>query len=64
MVLGTKSGNDHKWVYRFATLTVVGENVAFTPAMMPVEKEMGRGEIVHKVVSTAQERSGRNRTGR
>ena len=43
------------WAYRFATLTVVGENVAFTPAIVPVEKGMTRGEIVHELVSTAQE---------
>jgi len=55
MVLGTKSGDEHEWAYRFATLTVVGENVAFTPAMVPVEKRMTRGEIVHELVSTAQE---------
>lgn len=55
MVLGTKSGDEHEWAYRFATLTVVGENVAFTPAMVPVEKGMTRGELVHELVSTAQE---------
>jgi hypothetical protein len=55
MVLGTKSGDEHEWAYRFATLTVVGENVAFTPAMVPVEKRLTRSEIVHELVSTAQE---------
>ena len=55
MVMGTKSGDEHEWAYRFATLTVVGENVAFTPAMMPVERGMTRGEIVRELVSTAQE---------
>lgn len=55
MVLGTKSGDEHEWAYRFATLTVVGENVAFTPALVPVEKGMTRGEIVRDLVSTAQE---------
>lgn len=55
MVLGTKSGDEHKWAYRFATLTVVGDSVAFTPAMVPVEKGMTRGEIVRELVSTAQE---------
>lgn len=55
MVLGTKSGDEHEWAYRFATLTVVGEKIAFTPAMVPVEEGMTRGEIVHELVSTAQE---------
>jgi hypothetical protein len=50
MVLGTKSGDEHEWAYRFATLTVVGENVAFTPAMAPVEKGMNRDEIVNDLV--------------
>jgi hypothetical protein len=55
MVLGTKSGDEHELAYRFATLTVVGENVAFTPAMVPVGQGLTRGEIVHDLVSTAQE---------
>ena len=54
MVLGTKSGDKHEWAYRFATLTVVGENVAFTPAMVPLEQGLTRGEIAHDLVSTAQ----------
>ena len=46
MVLGTKSDDEHEWAYRFATLTVVGENVAFTPTMVPIERRLTRGEIV------------------
>lgn len=53
MVMGAPRTKAYDWCYKFATLTVVGENVKFTLAMRPVQK----GELVGTIVSDLLEQA-------
>jgi len=55
MVQGTPNSKAYDWCYKFATLTVVGENVKFTLAMRPVAKGERVGEVVRDLYWTARE---------
>lgn len=55
MVQGAPSTKAYDWCYKFATLTVVGENVKFTLAMRPVQKGDMVGEVVRDLLWQAQE---------
>lgn len=55
MVMGAPPSKAYDWCYKFATLTVVGENVKFTLAMRPVEKGDRIGEIVRELFWRARE---------
>jgi len=55
MVQGTPDSKAYDWCYKFATLTVVGENIKFTLAMRPVEKGELVGEIVRDLYWAARE---------
>jgi hypothetical protein len=55
MVMGTPDSKSYDWCYKFATLTVVGENIKFTLAMRPVEKVERVGEVVRDLYWTAYE---------
>jgi len=46
MIQGAPRSKAYDWCYKFATLTIVGENVKFTLAMRPVKK----GELVGTVL--------------
>ena len=55
MVMGAPRTKSYDWCYKFATLTVVGENVKFTLAMRPVKKGDTIGEIVRDLFWQARE---------
>ena len=55
MVMGAPRTKAYDWCYKFATLTVVGENVKFTLAMCPVQKGDRIGEIVRELFWQARE---------
>lgn len=55
MVMGAPGTKSYGWCYKFATLTVVGENVKFTLAMRPVQKGDLVGEIVRDLLRDARE---------
>jgi hypothetical protein len=55
MVMGAPSTKSYEWCYKFATLTVVGENVRFTLAMRPVQKGDLVGEVVRDLLQDARE---------
>lgn len=55
MVMGAPRTKAYDWCYKFATLTVVGENVKFTLAMRPVEKGDRIGVIVRDLFWRARE---------
>jgi hypothetical protein len=55
MVMGAPGTKEYEWCYKFATLTVVGENVKFTLAMRPVQKGDKIGEIVRDLLEDARE---------
>jgi len=55
MVMGAPGTKSYGWCYKFATLTVVGENVKFTLAMQPVQKGDLVGEIVRDLLRDARE---------
>ena len=55
MVMGAPRTKAYEWCYKFATLTVVGENVKFTLAIRPVEKGNLVGEVVRNLLQDARE---------
>jgi hypothetical protein len=55
MVMGAPSTKSYEWCYKFATLTVVGDNVKFTLAMRPVQKGDLVGEVVGDLLRDARE---------
>jgi len=55
MVMGAPGTKAYDWCFKFATLTVVGENVKFTLAMRPVQKGDLVGEVVRDLLRDAQE---------
>ena len=55
MIMGTPDSKAYDWCYKFATATVVGENVKFTLAMRPVQKGETIGEIVRDLFWQARE---------
>jgi len=55
MVMGAPSTKEYEWCYKFATLTVVGENVKFTLAMRPVQKGDLVGGVVRDLLQKASE---------
>jgi hypothetical protein len=55
MVMGAPGTKSYDWCYKFATLTVVGENVKFTLAVRPVQKGDLVGEIVRDLLKDARE---------
>jgi hypothetical protein len=55
MVMGAPGTKSYYWCYKFATLTVVGENVKFTLAMRLVQKGDLVGEIVRDLLRGAGE---------
>lgn len=55
MVMGAPKTKSYKLCYKFATLTVVGENVKFTLAVRPVQKGDLIGEVVRDLMQKAQE---------
>ena len=55
MVMGAPRTKAYEWCYKFATLTVVGENVKFTLAMRPVQKGDLVGEVVRDLLDDARE---------
>lgn len=56
MIMGAPDTKAYDWCYKFATLTVVGENVKFTLAMQPVQKGDTVGEVVRELYWQARER--------
>lgn len=56
MVSGAPPTKSYQWCFKFATLTVVGENIKLTLAVEPVEKgNRIIGEIIADLVEQAQE---------
>lgn len=55
MVMGAPATKEYEWCYKFATLTVVGENVKFTLAMRTVQKGDLVGEVVADLLDEASE---------
>jgi hypothetical protein len=55
MVMGAPRTKEYDWCYKFATLTVVGENVKFTLAMRPVKKGDRIGHIVRELLERGRE---------
>lgn len=58
MIMGAPRTKAYDWCYKFATLTVVGENVKFTLAMRPVQKGDLVGEVVRDLLADAREHVG------
>jgi len=55
MVMGAPHTKAYEWCYKFATLTVVEENVKFTLAIRPVEKGDLVDEVVRNLLQDARE---------
>jgi hypothetical protein len=55
MVMGAPSTKSYDWCYKFATLTVVGENVKFTLAIHPKKKGERIGHVVRELLEQARE---------
>ena len=55
MVMGAPGTKAYDWCHKFATLTVVGQNVKFTLSMRPVQKGDTIGEIVRELFWQARE---------
>jgi len=55
MVIGAPGPKSYEWCYKFATLTVVGENIKFTLAMRPVQKGDLVGEVVRDLLRDSRE---------
>jgi hypothetical protein len=55
MIQGAPPTKSYEWCYKFATLTVVGENIKFTLAMRPVKKGTLMGEVVRDLLQQARE---------
>jgi len=55
MIMGAPATKESEWCYKFATLTVVGENVKFTLAMRAVQKGNTMGEVVRNLFWQARE---------
>jgi len=55
MVMGAPNTKEYEWCYKFATLTVVGENVKFTLATRPVQKGDLVGEVVEDLLEDARD---------
>ena len=55
MVMGAPKNKAYGWCYKFATLTVVGENVKFTLAMTPVRAGYHVGRVVRELIWKARE---------
>lgn len=55
MAMGTRDPEDDGSRYRFATASIVGENVKFTLAMRPIKKGETIGEVVRELYWQARE---------
>jgi hypothetical protein len=55
MVMGAPPTKSYDWCFKFATLTVVGDNVKFTLAMTPVRRGYLVGEVIRKLIWKARE---------
>lgn len=45
---------DHDWAFRFASVSIVGDNVKFVLGFVPVPVEMGHGEVVEELMELAR----------
>ncbi len=55
MVIGAPPNKEYEWCYKFATLTVVGEQVKFTLAMRPVQKGYHVWEVVDELLAIGEQ---------
>jgi hypothetical protein len=55
MVSGAPDSKQYDWCYKFATASIVGNNVKFTLALRPVQKGETYGEIVRDLYWAARE---------
>ncbi|WP_435182082.1 transposase [Halorussus sp. AFM4] len=49
------SGTDYDYCYKFATLSIVGQNLKFTLAIQPVRNGFSHGSIVRDLLETARQ---------